>query len=161
ATPGRALTPPPGFVPPPLHLSCQLTHSCPAPSKRALLVLMENEGYKSGLPEDFGITIYRCGSLRLDLGPDESLLDAILRIAGEIATTAIQCSNPANWEAEVVPLTQYVAAIDSFTQTVTDTTLEDIGQATIDNSSASTVYDRVIILQDGDFKKSTIRATLA
>lgn len=137
---------------------CKVPGTCP--TKKALVVLMENEGYKLGLPEDVSITTYTCDRFRFDLGQGQNILDVITRIAGQLVGAA-QCLNPANWRATRVPLARYVMALNQFTQVVTDTVLEDIGRATIERSRAREVYDRVEILEDADFRKSMIRSTLA
>jgi hypothetical protein len=137
--------------------SCAVRGTCP--TKHALVVLMENEGYKLGLPEDVNITTYTCDRFRFDLGQGQNILDAIRRIAGQLVGAA-QCLNPANWRATKVPLASYIMALNQFTQVVTDTVLEDIGRATIEKSRAREVYDRVEILEDAEFRKSTIRSRL-
>ncbi len=132
---------------------CRFTPVKPKGKGKALLVLLENGGFTTGLPEDFGIDVATCGDFDFMIAPGDDLGDLIGEIA-DLLASAWQCFNPASWHVEHVDLLPYIAEI-------TDVALETASESFILGSGAPLVYDKVVILQDGDFRTSTIRTKLA
>jgi hypothetical protein len=122
----------------------------PAPTKKALLVLLENGGFTNGLPKNATIGVPACSTFRLPAGQD--LAAYIGSIAGSLGS-ALQCLNPANWTTVQIPVTKWVAA-------VTDRVIEDVTTTAIMNSGVNNKYDKVVILQDGNFNTTRIRQEL-
>jgi hypothetical protein len=128
-------------------------------TKKALVVLLENEGYKGGLPFNPGMSVptglcFSCSDYNVCMGLEANVFDAILR-AG--VPPLNQCIFPNNWR--VTTQTEYITALDLI-RSVTDFVLEEIGAAMVYSAGAEDKYDKVIILQDEDFNITRIRSEL-
>ena len=115
------------------------------PGERALLVLMENGGFETLLPDELGFDYATCGDFEIEIAPGDDLGDLIAEVIDTIATD-IGCLDPANWQHHHVDLRQHV--LD-----VTDTALEDLGFGIVTSgvglanvvntlTTAHPVYDR-------------------
>jgi hypothetical protein len=165
AAQAATFTPSVGIRPPINPLPCIPGVSC-VPTKRALLVLMENGGFPLGLPERFAVDVPTCGGFTFaysseDTRPFLTILADYVSQVTQIVTKAAQCAVGIGWHTTTMDLTEYVNAVNHWELQVSDTVLEDIGRQTIESSRASEVYNRVEILEDDDFKVSKIRSTLA
>ena len=128
-------------------------------TQKALVVLLENGGYRDGLPFDFGFDIaiglrFRCGNWTVDLGLGASVWDAIHQIG---IPPFNACLNPSNWS--VSTRTRHYSA-GEFVRDMTNFVAESIGVATIYGSGAASRYHTIRILQDGDLNVPRIRQEL-
>jgi hypothetical protein len=128
-------------------------------SQKALVVLLQNGGYRDGLPFNPGFDIptglrFQCNGHVVDLGLGTSVWDAIHAIG---LPAFDRCLNPANWS--VTTLTRHYTAAE-FIRDMTNFAAEAIGIATVYGSGAATRYAQIIILQDNDLRASTIRQKL-
>src|SRR4051812_8043669 len=77
---------------PPLPITPHITVPTPVPTKKALLVLLENGGYQFGLPANATIGVPACGTFRAPYGAD--VWTYILSMWNTLASLP-SCLNPA------------------------------------------------------------------
>ncbi len=134
----------------------QAAGATPRPNQKALVVLLENGGAALGqvaeltaaLPQ---ITVARCSGRRIELRPGETLVAKIQQIFG----LTMHCMNPANWSIESLSFEDWWADISDYL-------LEEIHKSVamaVKNTSAHR-YDKVVLLEDGDFTVAKVLATL-
>jgi hypothetical protein len=128
-------------------------------TQKALVVLLQNGGYRNGLPVDPGFDVptgltFSCGGWSIDLGPGASVFDAIAAVG---VPPFNRCLNPANWS--VTTRTRHYTA-GEFLREVTNFVAEEAGITTIDASGARARYTTVRILQDSELQLPRIRQEL-
>jgi hypothetical protein len=128
-------------------------------TQKALVVLLQNGGYRDGLPFDPGFDIatglrFQCGGWSVELGLDADVWDAITQ-AGIPPFNG--CLNPGNWS--ISTRTRHYTA-GEFVREMTNFAAESIGIATIYGSGAASRYSTIRILQDGDIRLSRVRQEL-
>jgi hypothetical protein len=128
-------------------------------TQKALVVLLENGGYRDGLPFNPGFDVaiglrFQCGGWTVDLGLDADIWDAI----GQVGIPPFNaCLNPGSWS--VSTRTRHYTAAE-LVRDATNFAAESIGIATIYGSGAGSRYTTIRILQDGDLNAPRIRQEL-
>jgi hypothetical protein len=131
----------------------------PAPTKRALLIMMENGGFLLDGVQEFSdsipkLTFYTCGSCSFELRQNESFDQFLARVAGSLGN-CMQCLDPSKWRRETRPLAGW---LEGFTDYALEELAKSIDLATRGTSSCK--YDRVVTCEDGDFTTDGVLAAL-
>jgi hypothetical protein len=133
-------------------------------SRKALVVLMENEGYRDGLPFDQQVNLtvptglrFACGGWQIDLGLNANVNDAINALRGRFGFP-LQCLNPGNWSVNTLTTTQAFNPADAVRR-FTDFAPEAVGAALV-HGLADGKYDTVRILEDNAFNVARVRQEL-
>lgn len=127
------------------------------PGKRALLVMLENGGFKAGFPAEIGGTQvsiptgkFKCGNHVLNVGDPVNM---VAGIAQYIATRGINFNDPCldatkileRWRAETV-----TKSVVDHIKSTTDFFIEHATRSSI-QLAAQNRYDRVVFLEDNNF----------
>lgn len=137
----------------------RLTVAQPAPTRRALLIMMENGGFLLDGVQEFSdsmprLTFYTCGSCSFELKQNESFDQFLSRVAGSLGN-CVQCIDPGKWRKETKPLAGW---LEGFTDYALEELAKSIDLATRGTSSCK--YDRVVTCEDGDFTTDGVLAAL-
>lgn len=126
------------------------------PSKKALVILLENGGVTLENVEELNdlvpkITFASCGNFRFELKEGQSILDKV----GEALSLGVHCMNPDNWTFREL-------SFEDWWQPVSDHIAETISNSVSDAFlfSKPRKYDKVVRLQDGNFKPQKVLETL-
>jgi len=143
----RPFTPIPGLIKQPAK-----------PSKQALLIILENGGVMNNVDPSLKSALNRnivtatCGDWEFTLAPNQSIVDLVQGIAGQLAGN-LTCIDPRNWHQSVFnPLT--------WLNEQTDYALE--AAVTANNSLVNTQsrYDRVVVMEDADAVPARVLAMI-
>jgi hypothetical protein len=129
----------------------------PKPTQKALLVLLENGGFTTGLPEEAIIDVWTCGdfehlstaAFNLDDLTTGEMFTLLLDGLDGAWSDVISCLNPDNWSIEQVDLIDI--AVD-----VTDAGLETVATTMLQVAGVYDVYDEVVVLEDDAFNVSNV-----
>lgn len=131
----------------------------PAPTKHALLILLENGGVKldgvkalkDAAPK---ITYYTCGSCKFEGKKGEDFGQFMARVAQSLGD-CLECVDPKKWHSETV-------CLDSWFKEFTDFALEEVAKgitlATAGTSKCK--YDKVVKCEDNEFTPEGVLAAI-
>lgn len=130
-----------------------------APTKRALLILLENGGVTlSGIKElkdaQPRIEYWTCGSCKFETKKGENLQEFLGRVAQSLGN-CMECVDPGKWHKESIPL-------DSWLKGFTDYALEETAKA-VDLAVMGTSkckYDKVVKCEDSAFTAEGVLAKI-
>jgi hypothetical protein len=129
-----------------------------APSKQALVVVLENGGVMSNVDPalrkalNVNIKTASCGDWEFELSAGESIQDLVGRAAGQLAGN-LECLNPAKWKQTAFnPLT--------WLNDVTDAALENAVKANNSLLQTQSRYDRVVVMEDSDAVPARVIAAI-
>lgn len=130
-------------------------------AKKALVVLMQNGGYRDGLPFDdaFDLPIglhFECRGWGVDLGLDATVDDAIRAIRNAFRLPPLACLSPGGWS--VSQRTKSYRPTD-WLREVSGFVPEEAAEAMI-RGLATNRYSTVRVLQGGDFNLTRARQEL-
>lgn len=130
-----------------------------APTKRALVILLENGGVKlSGVKELKDacpkITYWTCGSCKFEGKKGENFGEFMARVAQSLGN-CMECVDPKKWHDETVNL-------DSWFKEFSDFALEEVakGITLATTGTSKCKYDKVIKCEDGDFNAASVLSTI-
>jgi hypothetical protein len=118
--------------------------------KKGLLVLLENGGFSTGLPAKATVQVWRCSTFKV---PSTDDVWAFIQSAWDTVSSVPSCLDPRNWTLATVNVRDFVKG-------VSEPVIERTTATAILNSGVQQKYDKVVLLQNGDFNATRVRTEL-
>jgi hypothetical protein len=131
----------------------------PAPTKHALLILLENGGVKlDGIKElkdaQPKIEYWTCGSCKFESKKNENIQDLLGRVAQSLGN-CMECVDPGKWHKESIPLDSW---LKGFTDYALEETAKAVDLAVMGTSTCK--YDKVVKCEDSAFTAENVLAKI-